>query len=74
MIDYETRNKFKKELPERTNEELLGLVREFTKKSRELLTSLARYETSDDYAIIQQIVDNEYYRTTTIDYLVGGSI
>ncbi|MDN6698735.1 MAG: hypothetical protein L0L04_04315, partial [Staphylococcus equorum] len=65
MIDYETRNKFKKELPEKTNEELLSLIREFTKKSRELLTSLARYETSDAYTIIKQIVDNEYYRTTT---------
>jgi hypothetical protein len=74
LIDYETRDRFKKELPEKTNEELLSLIREFTKKSRELLTSLARYETSDDYAIIQQIVDNEYYRTTTIDYLVGGAI
>ena len=74
MIDYEARDKFKKELSEKTNEELLSLVREFTKKSRELLTSLARYETSDDYAIIQQIVDNEYYRTTTIDYLIGGAI
>ena len=74
MIDYEARDKFKKELSEKTNEELLSLVREFTKKSRELLTSLARYETSDDYSIIQQIVDNEYYRTTTIDYLIGGAI
>lgn len=74
MIDYETRNKFKKELPEKTNEELLSLIRELTKKSRELLTSLARYETSDDYTIIQQIVDTEYYRTTAIDYLVGGAI
>ena len=74
MIDYEARDKFKKELSEKTNEELLSLVREFTKKSRELLTSLARYETSDDYAIIQQIVNNEYYRTTVVDYLVGGAI
>lgn len=74
MIDYEARDKFKKELSEKTNEELLSLVREFTKKSRELLTSLARYETSDDYSIIQQIVDNEYYRTATIDYLIGGAI
>lgn len=74
MIDYEKRDKFKKELSEKTNEELLSLIREFTKKSRELLTSLARYETSDDYAIIQQIVDTEYYRTTAIDYLVGGAI
>lgn len=74
MIDYEARDKFKKELSEKTNEELLSLVREFTKKSRELLTSLARYETSDDYAIIQQIVNNEYYRTTVVDYLIGGAI
>lgn len=74
MIDYEARDKFKKELSEKTSEELLSLVREFTKKSRELLTSLARYETSDDYAIIQQIVNNEYYRTTVVDYLIGGAI
>lgn len=74
MIDYEARDKFKKELSEKTNEELLSLVRELTKKSRELLTSLARYETSDDYAIIQQIVNNEYYRTTVVDYLIGGAI
>lgn len=74
MIDYETRNKFKKELSEKTNEELLALVKEFTKKSRMLLTSLAMYETSDDYAIVQEIVNTEYYRTATIDYLVGGAI
>lgn len=74
MIDYEARNKFKKELSEKTNEELLALVKEFTKKSRALLTSLTMYETSDDYAIIQEIVNIEYYRTTTIDYLVGGAI
>ena len=74
MIDYETRDKFKKELSEKTNEELLGLIREFTKKSRELLTSLARYETSDDYTIIKQIIDNEYYWSTTKDYLVRDAI
>lgn len=74
MIDYEARDKFKKELSEKTNEELLSLVREFTKKSRELLTSLVRYETSEDYEIIKQIANNEYYRTTVIDYLVGGAI
>lgn len=74
MIDYEARDKFKKELSGKTNEELLSLVREFTKKSRELLTSLAMYETSDDYSIVQQIVNIEYYRTTVIDYLVGGAI
>lgn len=74
MIDYESRNNFRKELSQKTNEELLRDVKDYTRKSRELLTSLTLYETSEDYSIIKELTNVEYYRTATIDYIIGGAI
>ena len=63
MIDYKSRIEFKKEIQTKTNDELMALANTLTRKSREILHELTKYETEDDHDKVAELVNVEYYRT-----------
>nr|DAQ00310.1 MAG TPA: hypothetical protein [Caudoviricetes sp.] len=74
MIDYKSRIEFKKDIQNKTNDELMSLVNTLTRQSRELLHELTKYETEDDHNKVAELVNIEYYRTMVVDKIVGGAI
>lgn len=73
-IDFKSREEFKKELDLKTTEEKQKMLSELTRRSREITSSLLNYETEQDLNLVQELVEVEYYRTTIIDKIIGGSI
>lgn len=73
-IDFKSREEFKKELDLKTTEEKQKMLSELTRRSREITSSLLNYETEQDLNLVQKLVEVEYYRTTIIDKIIGGSI
>lgn len=74
MIDYKSRIEFKREIQNKTNDELMTLANTLTRQSRELLHELTKYETKDDHKKVAELVNIEYYRTMVVDKIVGGAI
>lgn len=74
MIDYKSRIEFKREIQNKTNDELMTLANTLTRQSRELLHELTKYETEDDHKKVAELVNIEYYRTMVVDKIVGGAI
>lgn len=73
-IDFKSREEFKKELDLKTTEEKQKMLSDLTRRSREITSSLLNYETEQDLNLVQELVEMEYYRTTIIDKIIGGSI
>lgn len=73
-IDFKSREEFKKELDLKTTEEKQKMLSDLTRRSREITSSLLNYETEQDLNLVQELVEVEYYRTTIIDKIIGGSI